>query len=187
MCLNVEGVEMPVFKIAGKKENSFSIKKFNGDDFTEFTLSDDGKELSYIYKKFNRKTRFFKAEPKYAVKVINGWPTAARLYFNERILAANYYLLNAEGKPAGKIAFTSYGKIEGLPSYTEYSLCYQGDCRSMTDGDLITLSDGKTSDNFIYEWNNGTLVFYSATNVAGHNEMPHYIKGAAIFSFLKRM
>ena len=38
MCLNVEGVETPVFRIEDKKEKSFRIKKFNRDDVTEFTV-----------------------------------------------------------------------------------------------------------------------------------------------------
>ncbi|MEP7168950.1 MAG: hypothetical protein ABI855_06220 [Bacteroidota bacterium] len=58
----------------------------------------------------------------------------------------------------------------------DFSLCYQGDCRGMTDGDLITLTDGKTTDQYIYEWNNGSLVFYSITNTARSDEMPHYVK-----------
>jgi hypothetical protein len=187
LCLNVEGVETPVFKIVDKKQNSFHVNKFNQDDFSEFIISENGKELSYQYKKYNQKFRFFKAEPKYAVKVMNGWATAAQLYFNEHTLAANYYKLNSYDKPVANVAFTSYGRIEGLQAYSEFSVCYQGDCRSMTDGDLITLSDGKTSDNFIYEWNHDTLVFYSVSNIALRDEMPHYVKATEIFKFRKRM
>ncbi|MEO5571972.1 MAG: hypothetical protein ABIT08_09175 [Bacteroidia bacterium] len=187
LCLNVEGVETHVFKIIGKSATTFRINKFNQDEFTEFAISSDGKELSYLYKKYNQKFRFFKAEPKYAVKITNGWRTAAQLYFNELTFAANYLLLNGDGKPASKVAFTSYGKIEGLQGYTEFSVCYQGDCRSMTDGDLITLSDGASSDNYIYEWNKGVLIFYSISNTALRDEMPHYEKATEIFRFKKKM
>ena len=187
MCLNLEGVEAPVFKIDDKKETSFRVKKFNQDDFTEFTLSADGKKLSYEYKKFNQKILFFKAEQKYAVKNINGWMTAAELYFNEHVFAANYYLLNSEGRQGAEVDFTSYGKVSGLAGYTDFSICYQGDCRSMTDGDLVTLGDGKASDNFIYEWKNDTLAFYSASNIARHDEKPQYVKGMEIFKLMKRM
>jgi hypothetical protein len=187
MCLNLEGVETPVFKIIDKKEKSFRVNKFNQDEFTEFILSDNGKELSYHYKKFDQNIIFFKAEPKYAVKIINGWATAAQLYFNERVLAANYFLLKSGSAQNAEVAFTSYGKIIGLQAYTDYSICYQGDCRSMSDEDLITLGDGNTSDNFIYEWKKDTLRFYTVTNVSRLDEKPQYIRSMEIFKFVKRI
>lgn|GEM_PF-6191139 len=187
MCLNVEGVETPVFKIDDKQEKSFRVKKFNQDDYTEFILSKNGKELSYEYKKYNQKIRFFKAEQKYAVKIINGWSSAAQLYFNERTIAANFYRLDKEGKRLAEVAFTSYGKVVGLQGYSDFSVCYQGDCRSMSNENLITLSDGASSDNFIYEWGNGMLIFYSVTNIASRDEKPQYVKAEEIFRFTKRM
>jgi hypothetical protein len=187
MCLNVEGVETPVFKIDDKKEKSFCVKKFNQDEYTEFIISGNGKELSYEYKKYNQKIHFFKAEQKYAVKIINGWSSAAQLYFNERTIAANFYRLDKDGNRMAEVAFTSYGKVVGLQGYSDFSVCYQGDCRSMCDEDLITLSDGASSDNFIYEWGNGMLIFYSVSNIASRDEKPQYVKAEEIFRFTKRM
>ena len=57
----------------------------------------------------------------------------------------------------------------------------------MADEDMITLSDSKTSDNFIWEWNNDTLIFYSTANTSLKDEKPRYVKAMSIFKFMKKL
>lgn len=184
--LNSGLVEGTVFKISDKKENSFIIKKFNREEATEFTLTNKGRELRYTDMQTGVKYVFTKMKPKYAVKMINGWSSGLELFMNEKIIAANYYLINVENKRGNLVAFTSYGDVKGLPGYTNFSLCLAGDCRSMSTEDLITLKDASHSDDFIWQWRNDTLVFCSVVNTASEDEKPEFSKGEDIYRFVKK-
>src|SRR5207249_4868682 len=126
-------------------------------------------------------------ESKYAVKMVNGWQSATELFLNEQVMASKYFLINSENKQGAEVAFTSYGKISGLPGYTDYSICYGGNCRNMCADDFIILSEKDTSENFIWDWKNDTLIFYSATNISKKTGQPYYVKGMDIFKFKKKL
>ncbi|MFI5219833.1 MAG: hypothetical protein ACHQNT_10125 [Bacteroidia bacterium] len=186
LCLfNFDG-ENKVFLITDVTDTSFSVQNFNEEEITEFYLSANKRELSYAGSN-NKRFAFQKIEPKYAVKSIDGWKSAFEIYFNEMTIAANYFLLNTENKPGSEVAFTSYGQVIGLAKYKSYKICYGGDCLKKSGDDIIELSDAETTDEYICQWEDGTLLFYSITNISKTNEPPVYIKGPAIFRFKKNM
>ena len=187
LCLfNFNGVNK-VSLITDLTDTSFRIQHFNEDEFTDFYLSPNKKSFWYQTNRNGNRFVFQKIDLKYAVKLIDGWKSSFELYFNEMTIAANYFLLNASGKPGSEVAFTSYGEVKGLAGFKNYSICYGGDCLQKSGGDIIELTDGKTTDEYIWQWEDGTLSFYSITNIGKSNEPPVYIKGTAIFRFIKNM
>jgi hypothetical protein len=177
--------QFTAYKIMDVTDSSFRIKKFNKDDYTQFTITASGKSLKFDDKTSNVHYVLNKAEPKYAVTMINGWASALELFFNEYIIAARYNLINVENKKGLQVNFDSYGKITGLPGYTQYSICLGGNCSSLAEEDLITLGNGSASENFIWEWKKDTLTFNSVNNISAISDKPHYAKGMPIFRFVK--
>lgn len=185
LCLFNFNGSTTIYPVKQVTDTSFRIEKFNEDMLTDFYLNTGSTGIFYTSKNSNQKVPFFKAESKYAVKVIDGWKSAFELFLNERMIADNYFLLNSENKASSRVVFTSYGSIEGLPGYKKFNICFAGDCRKHSTYDLIELSDGTYSENFIWQWRNDTLVFYSVNNIAVASEVLHYEIGTDIFRFIK--
>ena len=187
MCEFIMGIGRNIFSIVEKSDTSFRVRNYDDNSFADFYLTAGGREIYYESKTDHQQFYFFRAEPKYAVKEIDGWNSAFELYFNERMIADNYFLLNPENKPSMRVAFTSYGEITGLPGYKSFKICYGETCVHQTKDDLITLSDSGNSENFIWNWKNDTLIFYSVLNTSAEKNNPYYEKGTEIFKFIKSL
>lgn len=172
------------YKINRHNPDSFTVMNFKNMGEAHFFYNENTRELIIVDSK-KQKHVYFKPDPKYAVKIINRWRSASELFYNEYLIAGNYYLLNTDLKPSAEIAFTSYGKITGLPGYTDFNLCLWQHCAGISPFDLITLSQNNIREHFIWEWKNDTLIFFSSVNTSKKNEASYFTKGAEIFKFIK--
>ncbi len=122
-------------------------------------------------------------DKKYMVGQVRGWRSGAGLFFNERLIAARYLLLNPDDEPTVPVTFSAYGEVSGLANYKAYRVCLHESCFA-GGADVVELSDGSTSDRFIWEWKRDTMRFYNI-RVTGR-EVQELKRGQEIFRFIKQ-
>jgi hypothetical protein len=163
----VKPVSDTAFVAAGMKEEG------------TFVYPSDGRTLRFLHD--TSVVAFTPLSPRYLVGRAAGWRSGAELFFNERLMAARYFLLNPDNEPTTGVVFSAYGEVAGLANYRKYRLCLDPSCFAGGE-DVIELSDGATSDQFVWDWQNDTLRFYNIrVPVSGNRQ-----RGQEIFRFVKQ-
>ncbi len=92
---------------------------------------------------------------------------------NRGLVAGDYTVTNTD-KPY-IITFRGNGYIHGSPQFTNYSICYSGDCANFSTGDLIYLSNDHQQGEY-YGWTRqgDEFTIYSLRAVSTADEMPNY-------------
>lgn len=75
---------------------------------------------------------------------------------NDSLISGKYYLY-IKGKPAKtEVEFFSDGKVIGLQGFSDYELCYSGDCMEMPDSAvnvILLAKDNGDADDYVWEGN----------------------------------
>ncbi len=175
------GKELLVYPIALLNDTSFSVK--SADKRYTFYYAADLKTMFLNDGKQN--TRLKKLPSRYAVLSLRGWMSGLTLFLNEDQIAGEYKLIDETGDEPSLCALTAYGEVHGLAGYKKYRLCYGGSCLEQSEKDVITLSDEKSADRYIWKWESDTLKFYSVRNT-GTLEQPALEPHEVMFKLVKK-
>jgi hypothetical protein len=175
------GQALQVYPVELQNDSSFKVK--TNDRMLLFYYSADLKTL--LMKDGEKIIRLKKLPPRYAVLSVRGWMSGLTLFMNEDLLAGEYRLIDETDKKTYPCVFTSYGEVKGLAGYKFYKLCLAGDCLQQSAEDVITLSDEKSSDRYIWKWEKDTLRFYSVRNT-GTLEKPVLVAHEKFFEMVKK-
>lgn len=173
------GEEMKTFPVKVLSDSSFSIEELN----LVGTYSNNYKTL--FLKKSGLEIKLKKLPQKYAVKSLRGWMSGIVLFLNEELIADEYFLVDEVTGKNIPCYFTAYGEVHGISTYEKYKLCFAGDCLLQSDDDVITLTDEKSSDRYIWKWEGDTLRFYSVMNT-GTLKDPFLVQHDLMFSFIRK-
>ncbi len=175
------GKELKVFPIMLQNDSSFMAKI--SDNTLTFFYSADLKTM--FFNDGKNTTRLKKLPARYAVLSLRGWMSGLTLFLNEDQVAGEYKLIDDTGDEPSLCALTAYGEVHGLAGYKNYRLCYGGSCLAQSDEDVITLSDEKSADRYIWKWERDTLKFYSVRNT-GTLEQPALVAHDVMFKLVKK-
>lgn len=175
------GKDLKVYPITLQNDSSFTAKisdipyhfYYSADLKTMFF--NDGKQI----------TRLKKLPSRYAVLSLRGWMSGLTLFLNEDQIAGEYKLIDDTGDEPSFCALTAYGEVYGLAGYKNYRLCFGGSCLAQSEEDVITLSDEKSADRYIWKWESDTLKFYSVRNT-GTLEQPALVPHEVMFKLVKK-
>lgn len=175
------GKELQVYPVTLQNDSLFSAK-ISDNAFTFYYSSDlktmffnDGKQI----------TRLKKLPSRYAVLSLRGWMSGLTLFLNEDQIAGEYKLMDDAGDESSVCVFTAYGEVHALAGYKNYRMCYGGSCLEQSEEDVITLSDEKSTDRYIWKWENDTLKFYSVRNIRTL-EQPSLVPHEVMFKLVKK-
>lgn len=175
------GKDLKVYPITLQSDSSFTVKI--SDNSLTFYYAADLKTM--FFKNGKLTTRLKKLPARYAVLSLRGWMSGLTLFLNEDQIAGEYKLIDDTGDEPSLCALTAYGEVHGLAGYKKYRLCYGGSCLEQSEKDVITLSDEKSADRYIWKWESDTLKFYSVRNT-GTLEQPVLVPHEVMFKFVKK-
>lgn len=175
------GKDLMVYPVTLQNDSSFTVK-ISGRPVT-FYYSADLKTL--FLKDGKQTTRLKKLHSRYAVLSIRGWISGLTLFLNEDQIAGEYKLIDEIDGKHSFCALTAYGEVHGLAGYKVYRLCFSGSCLEQSKEDVITFSDEKSSDRYIWKWENDTLKFFSVRNI-GTLEQPSLVPHEIMFKLIRK-
>jgi hypothetical protein len=175
------GKELIVYPIISVSDSSFIIKR--KENTVNFYYSADLKTLFMNDGITN--LRLKRLPIRYAVSSIRGWMSGLVLFVNEDQMAGEYKLIDEFNGEHTICALTAYGEVQGLAGYKVFKLCISGNCLSQSKEDVITLSDEKSTDRYIWKWENDTMNFFSVRNT-GTLDHPDLVRHEVIFRFVKK-
>lgn len=175
------GKELQVYPVTLQNDSSFTVN-ISGNPWP-FYYSADLKTM--FFNDGKQTTRLKKLPPRYAVLSLRGWMSGLTLFLNEDQMAGEYKLIDEINGEHSFCVLTAYGEVHGLAGYKIYKLCYGGNCLKQSDEDVITLSDEKSTDRYIWKWESDTLKFYSVRNT-GTMEQPFFKPHEVMFKLVKK-
>lgn len=175
------GKELMVYPLSLQSDSSFVLNK-PGSSITFYYAAD----LKTMFMHDGSHTTRLKQLPlRYAVISLRGWKSGLTLFMNEDLIAGEYLLIDEVAEEHTPCIFTSYGEVRGLAGYKVYKLCLAGSCLEQSEEDVITLSDEKSADRYIWNWENDTLKLYSVRNT-GTLEQPVLKPHEVMFRLIKK-
>jgi hypothetical protein len=147
------------------------VPDFYGNSVAQISMAGDS--LLLFNDDFSAQTwRYVKAADGVDSSTDGSIPEVFPSLLNSVLVAGEYTVKNAE--KVRRVVIHSNGNISNIPDFTHYSLCYNGGCNSLSDENLVYISDGQQGDFYGWNMQGSTLTIYSLLVVNAPDEIMTY-------------
>jgi hypothetical protein len=172
---------LQVYPLKLLSDSSFSVMRNNRTHRFYYSANDRTLKMDDDRQQLSLK----KLPGRYAVMSLDRWMSGLIPFINESLIAGTYRLAGpADTLSPPLTILTAYGEVAHLAGYKNYKLCMAENCFQTSRHDILILSDERSTDRYIWQWNSDTLQLYSVRNI-GTLQNPIFIPHELIFSLIK--
>jgi hypothetical protein len=182
--IEVYNGQMEMSSLPFKRSNDTLNFKFNRDEITHISYSDEDKTLYFTDKSLNRVFRFVKADSSLLDKAFKPSAIAFPSVVNKATFEGIWTMF--EDKATEKVVqFDKFGGIRGWEKFENYTVVVNGDLAANEDGDVVVFSTKENSKPYGFHSKGDTLSIYKLIQTNDPDEKPVYRNGNPVALLVK--